>query len=450
MGLWSRLTSRLRPSEQISRGQDLTLDQFQRMLADSADLGLTMTASSWGTEEHLPSEFESIVQAAYKRSGIVFATQMARTMVFGQARFSFQRFHNGRPADYFRDKSLAELERPRRGETIRNLLVRMSLDADLAGTAIVARRPNGNIVRVRPDWCTLIVGSVNDLQMVGDDLDAELVGVLYEPPNGRQEILDAEDVAIYAPSPDPTGWYRGVPWLTPVLREMQSDLQATEHKLAFFKNGATPNLVISFDPTMSLDTVKAFKKQMDAEHKGSKNAYKTLYLLGATATPVGSDFKTMDFKQISGLSETRIAAAGGVHPVILGLSEGLQGSSLNAGNYGQVRRRFADITIAPLWESAAGALETLFPPPDDGSRLWYDVRDVPFLREDRADVAKIQQAQAAAIRQLVDAQFIPDTVVAAIDGEDMTLLKHSGRPTVQGQPGPVTDQPKRDQPEAGA
>lgn len=439
MGAWSRLLSWLRP-EQVQRSTNLSLDEFQRLLADAAELGIAQTASSWGREEHLPSEFESVVQQAYKRSGVVWACELARMMVFGQARFSYQRFRRGRPDEYFRTGELARLERPRRGETTRQLLVRMLLDADLSGTGIVARRPSGDLRRVRPDWCTLVVGSPNDPMMVGDDLDAELVGVMYEPPNARHELLLAEDVALFTPTPDPVGWFRGVPWLTPILREMQSDLAATEHKLAFFRNGATPNLVISFEPTMTTEQVFAFKERLEAEHRGSRNAYKTLYLLGAKATPVGADFQAMDFKQISGLSETRIAAAAGVHPVILGLSEGLQGSSLNAGNYGQVRRRFADMTIAPLWEEAASTLEHLVPPPDEASRLWYDARDVPFLREDRADVAQIQQGQAAAVRQLVDAGYTPDSVVAAIDGEDLTMLEHSGLYSVQLQP-PGPDQP---------
>lgn len=425
MGWWSRATSWLRPSRSVPVDDYFT--QFDGLQS------IIQTAAAWGTEEHLPSNFESLVRGAYRRSGVIWACELARVMAFSQARFQFQRFRDGRADTLFGDPSLAQLERPVRGETTRHLLARMLLDADLGGTGIVARRPRG-LVRVRPDWCTFAVGSHDDPGIVGTDLDAELLGVVYEPPGGRTVVLEPDEVAIFAPMPDPEGWYRGMSWLTPILREMQSDIQATEHKLAFFRNGASPNMVISFEPTMKLEQVKRFKEALEAEHKGSTNAYKTLYLVGAKATPVGTDFKAMDFKQVSGLSETRIAAAAGVHPVILGLSEGLQGSSLNAGNYSQVRRRFADLTIAPLWEAAAAALERLVPPPDEGSRLWYDVRDVPFLREDRRDVAEIQVKQATALRQLLDAGFEPKSAVAAIDAEDMSLLDHTGLPSVQVQP----------------
>jgi hypothetical protein len=74
-------------------------------------------------------------------------------------------------------------------------------------------------------------------------------------------------------------------------------------------------------------------------HAGVANAYKTLYLTaGADATVVGKDLQQLDFKVVQGAGETRIAAAAGIHPVIVGLSEGLAGSSLNAGNFAAARR----------------------------------------------------------------------------------------------------------------
>lgn len=135
---------------------------------------------------------------------------------------------------------------------------------------------------------------------------------------------------------------------------------------------------------------------------------------------------------------TRIAAAAGTHPVIVGLSEGLAGSSLNAGNFKQARRAFADKTMRPLWRIAAASLAKFTSPPPR-TRLWYDDRDIPFLRDDQADVAEIQSRQAAAIRQLVDAGYDPDAVIDAVQADDFALLRrrHSGLFSVQLQP-PMT------------
>lgn len=416
-----------------SRSGTISLDQLLSMVG-SDPYALLQTQASWGSEERMETNFAAAAQHAMKASGVVWACLAVRAQVFAEARLAWQGLSRGRPDRLFGTPDLAIFERPWPRGTTRDLLVRMMLDADLAGTGLVARRGRSRLARMRPDWCTLVLASNEEPVDAGaPPLDAELFGVIYEPPGGKAEIVLADEVSVFAPTPDPTAWWRGSSWLISILRELQADAAATEHRLAFFKNGATPNLVISFEPTMKMEQIKQFKELLEAEHRGAANAYKTLYLAGAKATPVGTDFKAMDLRAISGLSETRVAAAAGVHPVILGLSEGMQGSALNAGNYGQVRRRFADITLAPLWSAAAGALETLVSPPA-GSRLWYDVRDVPALREDRKDVAEIQVSQAAAVRQLVDGGFEPQSVIDAIEGEDMSLLVHTGNLSVQLQP----------------
>ena len=51
-------------------------------------------------------------------------------------------------------------------------------------------------------------------------------------------IFTTEQVSHFAPYPDPVATYRGMSWLTPVVREVQADRQATLHKLKFFENSA--------------------------------------------------------------------------------------------------------------------------------------------------------------------------------------------------------------------
>jgi hypothetical protein len=220
-------------------------------------------------------------------------------------------------------------------------------------------------------------------------------------------------------------------WITPVIREITGDTAATRHKLKFFERGASPQVIVSFDATVSADKVRKFATLMDSEHAGVDTAYKTLYLGGgADATVVGKDLHQLDFKATQGAGETRLAAAAGVPSVIVGFSEGLAGSSLNAGNYSSSRRRFADGTMRPLWRNAAGSLAQLVDVPD-GAELWYDDRDIAFLREDRHDAAEIQGLQSRTIRTLVDAGYEPASVTAAVAAEDYSLLRHTGLYSVQ-------------------
>ena len=218
--------------------------------------------------ETLETNFMGMVQGAYKRNGIVFACIRARTSVFSEGRFQFQRIRNGRPGDMFGDQSLSLLETPWPNGTTGDLLTRTLQDADLAGNAYWTVR-NGVMRRLRPDWVTIVMGSNSDREVGPDDLDAELLGYAYWPgglANKQAEpvYLARDEVAHFAPTPDPIAHYRGMSWLTPIIREIEADTAATMHKLAFFQNGATLQTVVTFKD-MKQEVFEAFVKKMDLE-----------------------------------------------------------------------------------------------------------------------------------------------------------------------------------------
>src|SRR6266508_2616137 len=247
----------------------------------------------------------------------------------------------------------------------------MLVDADFAGSAYVARRNErpDRLMRMRPDWVVLVLGSQDDPDFAGLAMDAEIIGCMYHPGgimSGQAAIpLLVDEFAHFAPIPDPLATYRGMSWLTPIIREIQADSAAPMHKLMFFENGASPQMVVSMGPEVSPANLKQFVAKMDDSHQGWQNAYKTLYLGGgADVTVVGKDLAQLDFKITQGGGETRIAADSGVHPVVVALSEGLAGSSLNAGNFQAAARITADKTLRPLWRNVSGALENIVPAPD--------------------------------------------------------------------------------------
>ncbi|HEY3260795.1 MAG TPA: hypothetical protein VGJ95_11110, partial [Pseudonocardiaceae bacterium] len=155
---------------------------------------------------------------------------------------------------------------------------------------------------------------------------------------------------------------------------------------------------------------------------------------GADVTVVGANMQQIDFKVTQGAGETRLAAAGGLHPAVVPLSEGMEGSSLNTGNINAVRRLVGETTLRPLWRNAAGSWEVLAPAPS-GSRLWYDARDVAFLREDAKDEAEITRIDAETIAKLVSSGFTQASSKAAVVGRNMDLLDEiPGWISVQMQP----------------
>lgn len=399
-------------------------------------------AMSWSpistTEERIEDNFGGYVAHALKANGVVFACILARQMAFSEVRFQFQRLESGRPTDLFGTPALSLLESPWPNGTTGELLSRMEQDASLAGNfyaTVVGEGADRRIRRLRPDWVTTLTGipGVAADQVDPFALDAQLLGYVYKPdhPKSKATFLTPDRVVHYSPIPDPDAQWRGMSWITPVVREVQGHTAAARHKLKFFENGTTANFVVSYkdklSPAQFQEVVQAYREA----HSGAQNAYKTIHLgHGADITTVGADLKQLDFKSTQGSAETLIAAASGAGAIITQLSEGLAGSSLNQGNFNAARRRFADMTIRPLWRTAAASLAKFADVPG-GSRLWYDARDVSFLQEDAKDAAEIEAVKAQTIRTLVDGGFEPASVIRAVDTQDMTLLVHTGKVSVQ-------------------
>ena len=403
----------------------------------------TLDAPVWGStvgeKERIANDFAGYVRDAYKASGTIFTCSLVRLQVFSQIQLRLQDDSGA----LRRDPALELLEAPWPNGTTGDLLARMEQDGTLAGNTFLARRrtPAGvRIRRLRPDWVTIITGSPSDDPF---DIDAEVLCYIYDPKGGgarrtKPVLLTPAEVAHWAPIPDPDAQWRGMSWLTPVIREIEADKAATKHKLRFFERGATSNLAIVYDKSIAPDALKLYRAAFDEQYEGIENAYKTLHIgAGADPKPIGADMRQLEFKATQGAGETRIAAASGVGAIIAQFSEGMQGSSLNAGNYGAARRRFSDITMQHLWQTASGALAKFV---DSADRLWFDRSGVPFLQEDEKDAAEILKERFLTIESGIRAGFKPDSVVAASAAGDLSLLEHTGLFSVQLQP-PGNDDP---------
>jgi hypothetical protein len=374
--------------------------------------------------------------AALQRCPPAFAAELVRSLVLSQAKFTFRnKITSATPRRTFGTRELGVLETPWPRGTTGDLVARMEWHAGLTGNSYVVRQ--GARLRVlRPDWVGVLYGSQlePDSQYPGHALDGELVGFVYwngGVGNGSARVLLPDEVAWWSPVPDPLSPGMGMSWLTPAIRDMQADRIVTDHKIAYFENGATPNLVVKGLPAQTPEQFAALVDLLEDRHTGQANAYRTIYLSsGADATVIGSNLGEIDLKTVQGASETRISFLSRVPAPILGISEGLAGSSLNAGNFGQSRRLFADSWVFPTLQSLAAALAPIINVPAD-AELWTSTADIPLLREDAQDAATIAQTQASTIAQLITAGFVPETVVQAVNTGDMTLLRHSGLVSVQ-------------------
>jgi phage portal protein BeeE len=364
---------------------------------------------------------------AYNSSAIVFGAIHARLSLFSEAEFKFQRLTD---KSLFGNTDLTVLENPWPDGATGDLLARMEQDASHAGNAFI-RNAGPQLERLRPDWTTIVSELVTEPRT--DTQYRRVLGVWYDP-NGmdgtrKADFYPVEEVAHWAPIPDPLAAFRGMSWLTPVLREIDADTQMTDYKRAYLTNAATPNLLIKYSRKIAQASLDRLSAQLEARHGGVNNAFRTLILdEGADVTPIGHTFEQMAYAATQAAGENRIMVASGVPAIVAGVQAGLDAATYS--NYGMAMRRFADITMRPNWRSACAALSKLVAVPG-GCRLWFDTSAIAALQEGEKERADTMAVLAAAAMSLVAGGWTKDSIKAALAASDVTLLQDSGMTSVQ-------------------
>lgn len=373
--------------------------------------------------EQVQPTFRSYAEDGFGSNGIVFAAIAARLALFSEAQFKFRNLTTKR---LFGSPALLDLEAPWPNGGTGDLLARMLQDVDLAGNAFLTRRAGVGVHRLRPDWVDVVYSPVGVVP--------DAVGYVYWPDGrgvGTPVVYAAEDVVHWAPIPDPLASYRGMSWLSPVVREVNADAEQTRYKGAYFTNNATPNSLIKYQQKLGEGAVEKIQALWSARYGGA-GGWKTAVLdQGADFQVIGSSMEQIRFNDVQAAGEARIAAAAGVPPIILGVSAGLDAATY--ANYEMALRRFADLTMRPLWRSACQALAKFVDVPA-GAALWYDTTDIAALSEGEKNKADTMQVLSGAASTLLMSGYTAESITAALTASDLTLLEHSGLLSVQLQP----------------
>ncbi len=424
----TRRIDRIFGSRQSERGSGLSWNDYMDLVFNGHTYQIGGASAS---AENVEASFTSHVDRIGRTHGIVGAAVAARAFPMSQLRFHWSDTTRG-SATYGQlvdGPGLDELNRPAT-MTRPALLTLAEMHVSYAGSAYFTRK--GGFRLLRPDLVDAILIGPDDKKAVAEG-EATVVGwAHYE--RGRDQpppTFGAEEVAAWSPEPDPKNWWRGQSWVTGVARDVALDRQAGTFVEKFLENSATPSMIVKPDARLTPDQIDEFRERYERVSEGTNNAGRTLWLGGGSdVTVVGSKIGELAVRELQGGSETRIAVRSRVPAPLLGIREGMQGSSLNAGNYGQTRRLFADSWFSPSADMLLAVLERLFRASPNRD-LAYDTDRVLLLQEDRKDAADILVSKAGAIRQFVDAGFTPESAEKAVRTGNTAVLEHSGLVSVQ-------------------
>lgn len=363
---------------------------------------------------------------AFTANGVVFGCVAARSALLSECRFQFQSTADKR---LFGDTRLSLLEYPWPGATSGELFARIEQDVSTSGNAYIRRATpadgtDDQLVQMRPDCVTIVSEEIRDSagrtwrRPRGYEEDQKSTGELDADP----QFFTVDEVAHYSPIPDPMVSFKGMSWLTPVLREVGADIALTEYKTTHVQNGAQPGLVLKYPRNLSEKAVESLKKRFSALYAGPENSGKVLVLdEGADVTVAGSTLEQLQFVAVQGAGAERICTAAMVPLEVLGLSSGARGT------YQDAMRRFADLWARPSWRGICASLQHLLPDVTPPTRLWFDVSDIAALREGELERSQATLVRAQAVGSFVTAGYTRESAIAAAESGDLSQLQPDPR-----------------------
>jgi hypothetical protein len=305
----------------------------------------------------------------------------------------------------------------------------MEQDVSLAGNAYVRRTPAGPARAAAPG--------------LGDDRLRDHAGPDHRhraPQRDRLLVRPAatedrepafypvDEVAHWSPIPDPLANFRGMSWLTPVLREVDADTQMTDYKRAYLVNAATPNLLVKYSRRSDRTSSSELAPRSGASRRGRQRVQDDGPRRGRRHHGPGQQLRADEFAAVQAAGENRIAVAGGVPAIVVGLKEGLEAATYS--NYEMAMRRFADLTMRPNWRSACAALAKLVDVPDDSACGSTRPASRRCGRATRSRPTRCRSSPLPLRRSSWPATPRVDQRMSLSAG-DVTLLKHSGLVSVQ-------------------
>ena len=384
-------------------------------MASGASVLLTV-----GTDANRESTLKDVIEAAkqaYSTDGPVFACVLIRMMLMAEATFKFR---SKVDKHLYGNPSLGILEEPWPNGTSGELIARMVQDVDLAGNSYWWN--TGSLLwRLPPSEVVIVSQQVTDghgrkyRQVLGYEWDpAPPPGTMSnEPP----QHFDVDEVVHWSPLPDPAANFRGMSWMTPVLRDSYADSALTSYKTRYLDHGH-PVSAIKYAAKLRPETIDSISERIKTKYGGVGNAWQPLVLDQGADPVMGTALQQLDFRAIQAGGQERICGAAGVPPIIVGLKNPEAGESYQAA-----MRRFGDATLRPLWRSMCASLQMVVPDmPAQGVQLWYDTSDIAALQAAETERAQVTQVQMAAIITGVQAGFTRESVVAAVSSGDMGLL----------------------------
>jgi len=205
------------------------------------------------------------------------------------------------------------------------------------------------------------------------DVQASVGGMVYE--------LPFEDVS-HMRLPDPMNEFWGLAPIVSCLRAADMEDRALDYLRAFFANAGTPQGLLKLKARTKDNERQRIREGWKDTYSGA-SGWHTLAVIDADAEyqELGARPDKLKLDQVFDATETRICAAWGVPPIIVGARIGIMKSTF--ANYSNARRSFWEETLVPLYARTDQRLTK-----DIAREFGANLR----IRADLSHIAELQEA----------------------------------------------------------
>lgn len=213
---------------------------------------------------------------------------------------------------------------------------------------------------------------------------------VYQGASRPRQFVPVSDMVVSL-LPDPTHPRRGLSPLRAALKDVQIDDERADYTMEMMVNTPSPGLIFS-QPENWDDEQKQQIRATLMGGLGRGQRGRAVFMSGSDVDlQVPAPMKDMDWKGLANLGESRVCAALGVPPILVGLRVGLDSATYS--NYEVAEKAFYRGTMSALWTRLDGAFTRGFiasepGEEDSGLEVYCDTTLVRGLREEADKLAE--------------------------------------------------------------
>ncbi len=343
-------------------------------------------AEAWGPEwlnaSFFEPTFQAIVREGYRANGIVLTCVTELALAFSEPKLRIYRDTGAGPDAILEHHPVLSLIRNPHAQISRSELLSLTMCyLALGGNAYWYKLRNGRrvvgLIPLSPAQLEPVPGGTKLVSHYERrDLPADA--------SPAQKRIRVEDIIHFKWLPDPLRPWLGLAPLVSVAREIDTDNEMTRYLFALLKNEAIPRLMFTGPEGVPIDT-DMLREQWQEQYSGDRRGKVAFLEGGIVPHRLSLDLHELAFEALRRVPESRICAALRVPPVIAGVNVGLEQMTYN--NVANMRKRFAQDTMARIWSTFSETLtrQLLIPDfgADEGEVIGFDLNTVTALQEDR-------------------------------------------------------------------